>query len=176
LQVHRKKLGRILFIPRAVNYTQDPQTLGDFTKQNLRWQRGLFQGLKKYKVGRQLHLIDMSIGYQLLLVMIYLLQLFVLVPMIIIMTGNWMIIPVMLATDFVANSIIALGSSVAIRRWNLLGAMPYFYFLRWLELGIFIRAFFEVIILKRFQTDVKGWETKGRRYKLSTEALQDVAQ
>lgn len=176
LQVHRKKLGRILFIPRAVNYTQDPQTLSDFIKQNLRWQRGLFQGLRKYKVGRQLHLIDMSIGYQLLLVMIYLLQLFVLIPMIIVMTGNWMVVPVMLATDFVLNSLIALMSSVVVKRWNLLGAMPYFYFLRWLELGIFIRAFFEVIVLKQFQTEIKGWETKGRRYRLSTEALQDVAQ
>lgn len=176
LQVHRKKLGRILFIPKAINYTQDPQTLRDFIKQNLRWQRGLFQGLKKYKIGRQIHLIDFSIGYQLLLVLIYLLQIFVLVPMIIIMTGNWLVIPVMLAADFVMNSIIALLSSVVIKRWALLGTMPYFYFLRWLELGIFLRAFFEVVVLRRFQTDIKGWETKGRRYKLSTEALQDVAQ
>jgi len=175
LQIHRKKLGRILFIPQAVNYTQDPQTIKDFIGQNLRWQRGLFQGLKKYKVGRQIHLIDLSIGYQLLLVMIYLLQLFVLVPIIIIITGSWLVIPIMLAADFVLNSLIAVLSSAVIRRWDLLGAMPYFYFLRWLELGIFLRAFVEVIVLKKFQTIKSGWETKGRRYSLSSEALRDVS-
>jgi cellulose synthase/poly-beta-1,6-N-acetylglucosamine synthase-like glycosyltransferase len=175
LQVHRKRLGRIVFIPRAVNYTQDPQTLSDFIKQNLRWQRGLFQGLKKYKVGRQVKLIDLSIGYQLMQVLIYLLQMFVLIPMIVIMTGEWIFIPTMFAADFILNSMIALGSSVVIRRWTLLGAMPYFYFLRWLELGIFLRAFFEVIILKRFETQSKGWDTEGRRYVLSTDALQDAS-
>jgi len=51
LQVHRKKLGNIVFIPKAINYTQDPQSLGDFCKQNMRWQRGFFQGVKKYRIG-----------------------------------------------------------------------------------------------------------------------------
>ncbi len=175
LQIHRKKLGRIVFIPKAINYTQDPQTLKDFIKQNRRWQRGLFQGLKKYKIGRQAHLIDLSIGYQLLLVLVYMIQLLVLLPMIIGMTGNWMLIPVIIAADFVVNSLIALFSSIAIRRWNLIGAMPYFYFLRWVELIIFIQSFGEVIILKKFQTEeTKGWDTSGRRYALSTEALRDV--
>jgi cellulose synthase/poly-beta-1,6-N-acetylglucosamine synthase-like glycosyltransferase len=176
LQVHRKKLGRILFIPKAVNYTQDPQTLSDFIKQNLRWQRGLFQGLKKYRIGRQLHLIDLSIGSQLFMVLLFLVQIFVLVPMVIIMTGNWTIIPTILAADFILNSVIALFSSVVTKRWYLLGAMPYFYFLRWLEVGIFFRAFFEVIVLKRFQTEVRGWETTGRRYSLSKDAMRDLAQ
>ena len=175
LQIHRKKLGRIVFIPKAINYTQDPQTLSDFIKQNLRWQRGLFQGLKKYKIGRQLHLIDLGVGYQLLLVLVYLFQLTVILPMIIIMTGNWMLIPALVAADFVVNSIIALASSAVIKRWNLLGAMPYFYFLRWLELGIFLQAFVEVIILKKFQSDEeKGWDTNGRRYALSSEAMRDI--
>ena len=174
LQVHRKKLGRILFIPKAVNYTQDPQTLSDFMKQNLRWQRGLFQGLKKYQIGRQLHLIDISIGYQLMVVLIYLVQLFVIIPMTIAMTGKWILIPTIIAGDFVINSIIALLSSAAIKRWNLIGAMPYFYFLRWVELGIFLWAGIEILILGKFQTESRGWETRGRRYQLSVEALKDI--
>ncbi|MEK7152859.1 MAG: hypothetical protein AAB834_02855, partial [Patescibacteria group bacterium] len=66
-------------------------------------------------------------------------------------------------------------SSVIAKRWNLLGALPYFYFLRWLEVGIYLTAFFEVMILKRFQSEIKGWGTEGRRYKLTSDALQDVA-
>lgn len=174
LQVHRKKLGRIKFIPRAINYTQDPQTISDFCKQNLRWQRGFFQGVKKYKIGLRPRRIDLSLGYQMLQTLLYLLQMFILIPYVITVTGNWLIIPIMFAADFIIMSIITLASSAAIKRWNLFGALPYFYFLRWLELGIFVTAFVEVILLGKFQTETRGWDVQGRRYKLSAQALQDT--
>ena len=175
LQVHRKKLGKIKFIPKAVNYTQDPQTFRDFCKQNLRWQRGLFQGITKYRVGFKFRRIDASIGFQLFQLLIFLTQFFILIPMIIIMTGDWMILPTLLVIDFIVNSAIAIWASFAAKRWNLLGAMPYFYFLRWTEMVIFLIAFFEVVILGRFKNEMKGWETQGRRYALSAKALSDTA-
>jgi cellulose synthase/poly-beta-1,6-N-acetylglucosamine synthase-like glycosyltransferase len=175
LQVHRKKLGNILFIPKAVNYTQDPQTLTDFCKQNMRWQRGFFQGVQKYKIGRHGQRIDMSLGFQMFQTLLFLAQLFILLPYVLIMTGNWMIIPVIIAADIVVNAGIALFSSVAAKRWMLIGALPYFYFLRWIEIGIYVKAFFEVIIMKRFQDEIIGWSTAGRRYELSKQALIDVA-
>lgn len=175
LQVHRKKLGKIKFIPKAVNYTQDPQTFKDFCKQNLRWQRGLFQGISKYRVGFKFKKIDASIGFQMFQVLIFLTQILILIPMVIIMTGNWMVIPTLIAIDFIINSAIAIWASVAVKRWNLLGAMPYFYFLKWTEVVVFLIAFFEVIVLGRFKDDMKGWETEGRRYALSAKALSDTA-
>lgn len=174
LQVHRKKLGRILFIPEAINYTQDPQTLADFYKQNVRWQRGFFQGVKKYKIGRDIQRIDISLGFQMMQSLIFFLQLFVLIPLIIATTGNWMVIPVAIAADIALNGIIALLASMKIKRWNLLGALPYFYFLRWVEILIFAIAFFEIMVFKKFQPSEKGWGTEGRRYKLNTSALADV--
>lgn len=175
LQVHRKKLGKILFIPQAVNYTQDPQTLTDFCKQNMRWQRGFFQGVKKYKIGMRGQLIDVSLGFQMFQTILFLLQLLVLLPFILITTHNWMIIPAIIAADIIVNGMIALFSSVAAKRWMLIGALPYFYFLRWLEIGIYLIAFVEVILLGRFQTEILGWSTAGRRYELSKQALLDVA-
>lgn len=175
LQVHRKKLGKILFIPQAVNYTQDPQTLTDFCKQNMRWQRGFFQGVKKYKIGMRGQLIDVSLGFQMLQTVLFLLQLFVLLPFILITTHNWMIIPAIIAADIIVNGVIALFSSVAAKRWMLIGALPYFYFLRWIEIGIYLIAFVEVMLLGRFQTEILGWSTAGRRYELSKQALLDVA-
>jgi biofilm PGA synthesis N-glycosyltransferase PgaC len=175
LQVHRKKLGRIKFIPGAINYTQDPQTLDDFWKQNLRWQRGFFQGVKKYRIGLKRQLIDVSLGFQMLQTVFFLVQLFVLLPLVIYATGNWMVIPVAIAADFILNGIIAVASSVVVKRWNLLGALPYFYFLRWIEIGAYLTGFFEVMILRRFQSEIKGWGTEGRRYKLTNDALKDVA-
>jgi poly-beta-1,6-N-acetyl-D-glucosamine synthase len=175
LQVHRKRLGRIVFIPGAVNYTQDPQTLTDFCKQNLRWQRGFFQGVKKYRIGLHRQRIDISLGFQMLQTIFFLVQLLILFPLVIYLTGNWWIIPVAFAADILLNGFIALAASAVAKRWNLLGALPYFYFLRWTEIGVYMWAFVEIMILKRFQSETKGWGTEGRRYKLSSDALQDIA-
>lgn len=175
LQVHRKKLGKILFIPKAVNFTQDPQTLKDFCKQNMRWQRGFFQGVKKYKIGLHGQRIDISLGFQMFQTILFLIQLFVLLPWVLIATGNWMVIPIIIAADIIVNAAIALFSSIAAKRWMLIGALPYFYFLRWVEIGIYIIAFIEVIILRRFQDDSIGWSTADRRYELSQQALLDAA-
>lgn len=175
LQVHRKRLGRVAFIPQAVNYTQDPQTIREFFKQSLRWQRGFFQGVKKYKIGIRAGRIDISIGLQLMQTLIFLLQMFILFPIIIAVTGNWLLIPVIFAADFIIMGGVTLFSSFASRRWILFGALPYFYFLRWVEIMVFVVAFVEVMILRRFQDDIKGWSTVGRRYKLSRQVLKDVA-
>lgn len=175
LQVHRKQLGEILFIPKAVNYTQDPQTLQDFWKQNIRWQRGFFQGVKKHKIGTKIQLIDFSIGFQMLQTVLFLMQLFILVPLIWAYTHNLMYIAVLVSADIVVNGLIAIFASVAARRWMLIGALPYFYFLRWIEIVIYFVAFIEVIILGKFQDKVVGWSTADRRYKLSKQALADTA-
>lgn len=175
LQVHRKKLGKILFIPQAINYTQDPQTLRDFCKQNLRWQRGFFQGVMKYRIGLRRQRIDLSLGFQMAQTFFFAIQMLILVPFLIYALQSWMIVPVMIAADFALMGLVAIGSSVIAKRWTLLGALPYFYFLRWLEIGIYFMALFEVIVLGRYKSDIKGWATEGRRYKLDEAALQDVA-
>lgn len=176
LQVHRKKLGKIRFIPQAVNYTQDPQTLHDFIKQNQRWQRGFFQGVVKHKIGRRFQKIDLSLGYQMLEALFYLAQMLIVVPLIIIATGKWIILPTIMLGDFAILALFAVFSSVAIKRWSVLKSLPYFYFLRWIELGVFVSAYVEVIIMHRYRDDIVGWSVKGRRYAIDQNALKDVAQ
>ena len=47
IQVHRKKLGKIVYQKHAVVSTQDPRTLRDYVKQMYRWHTGAWQvGLK----------------------------------------------------------------------------------------------------------------------------------
>lgn len=176
LQVHRKKLGKIRYIPEAVNYTQDPQTLRDFVKQNLRWQRGFFQGVLKYKIGLRPHAVDLGLGYQMLELLFYLIQMFVLLPYIVILTGRWQIIPIVIGSDFLVTCALAVFSAVAARRAAILGSLPYFYFLRWVEIGTVVIAYFEVIAMRKFRAQTfKGWSTKGRRYALDAKALKDTA-
>jgi cellulose synthase/poly-beta-1,6-N-acetylglucosamine synthase-like glycosyltransferase len=175
LQVHRKKLGRIVYIPKAINYTQDPQTFKDFCKQSVRWYTGFFQGIQEHRIGLRKQRIDIGIGLQLLQTVFFLVQVLVLFPIILIQTHHWMAIPLAISIDFILTSIITIFSAAAIRRWTMLGVLPYFYFLRLTELAIYFTAFFKVLALRRYEGDERGWATKDRRYKIAAAAMQDVA-
>lgn len=51
LETHRRKLGRIRYGSRAWAWIQDPTTIGDFYKQNLRWLWGTNQGIVGHRIG-----------------------------------------------------------------------------------------------------------------------------
>jgi poly-beta-1,6-N-acetyl-D-glucosamine synthase len=175
LQIHRKRLGRIKFIPAAVNFTQDPKTLADFYNQTLRWQRGFFQGVRKYKIGLKPHRIDISIGYQLFETLLYLVQLFVIVPYALFVLDDARLLGYIAIGDVIVLGILTVFSAIAAGRMSLLLVMPYYYPMRMLELTIFMVAFFEIMVLGRFKNQAKGWRTEGRRYQVNPEALRDVA-
>lgn len=58
LETHRRGLGRVVYAPRATALLQDPTTLRDWYKQNLRWLWGTFQGIIGHRVGRQVSGFD----------------------------------------------------------------------------------------------------------------------
>lgn len=178
LQFHRLKLGKIKYIPGAVNYTQDPQTLSDFCKQTARWHRGFFQGVRKYKLGMRPQAIDAYVGFQLFETLLFIAQIFVLLPLIVINTHphRWQAIPTVFLANYLVITLIAMFSALAARRPSILSVLPAFYFMAMLELGIFVKSFVEVILLRKFQSQVVGWQTEGRRYKLNKYALRDTAQ
>ncbi len=176
IQVHRKKLGKIKFIPEAVNYTQDPQTLRDFIKQNQRWQRGFFQAFTKYRIGTKPQPLDIGLVYQMIELVFYLVQMFVLIPYVLIQTGNWGLIPLVAVADSFVLIVLALFSALAAKRLSILLCLPYFSLLRALEVAVFIQAFIEVVVLRKFRKKVHGWDVAGRRYALNEKALKDVAQ
>jgi poly-beta-1,6-N-acetyl-D-glucosamine synthase len=175
LQFHRNKLGKVCYIPKAVNYTQDPLTYRDFSKQTARWYRGFFQGLRKFKIGSRFERIDLSIMYQLFEVMATLLQFAVLLPWVIWTTHNWLLAPLMFMTDFAVVVLTALFATVAAKRLSIVTALPMFYVLRWTEISIFVWAFIEIMLLRRYRVKTIGWQVAGRRYQLNPEALKDVA-
>lgn len=176
LQFHRNKLGNVCYIPKAVNYTQDPLTYRDFSKQTARWYRGFFQGIRKFKIGSRFERIDMGILYQLIEVSLYLVQFLILVPWVIVMTGDWIILPTLLFADFMIVVFMALFATAATKRLSLVSALPMFYVLRWTEVIIFTWALIEVVILRRYRTKMTiGWQVAGRRYKVDESALIDIA-
>jgi cellulose synthase/poly-beta-1,6-N-acetylglucosamine synthase-like glycosyltransferase len=62
VQVHRKRLGRVLYVRDAVSHTQDPRRLKDYIGQVTRWYSGAWQvmRLRALPVGRQR--IDLEFG------------------------------------------------------------------------------------------------------------------
>ncbi len=176
LQIHRKRLGRIRFIPEAVNYTQDPKTIRDFCKQTARWQRGFFQGVRSYRIGTHRQRIDISIGYQLFESAFYMLQICLIFPYLYFHEHNLHLFALIFIGDYTVLSVLAILAASAARRPSILIALPYYYPLRLLELSIFVAAFFEVMVFRRYNGDAVGWETRGRRYALEEKALKDVAQ
>jgi len=177
LQFHRKKLGKIKYIPGAVNYTQDPLTFNDFCKQTSRWHRGFFQGVRKHKIGTKPQAIDIYIGYQLTETAIYLLQMCVVLPLIVANTHphRWVAIPSVLLADYLVITCLALFTAISAKRYSILSVFPLFYLMRMVELFIFLKAFVEVIVLRRFKEQIVGWQTEGRRYSLDSNALKDAA-
>lgn len=52
LETHRREYGTVVYAPRARALLQDPTTMRDWYRQNLRWLWGTFQGVLGHRVGR----------------------------------------------------------------------------------------------------------------------------
>jgi biofilm PGA synthesis N-glycosyltransferase PgaC len=62
IQIHRKRLGRVLYVREAISHTQDPRRLRDYIGQVTRWYSGAWQVMRLHRlpIGRQR--IDLEIG------------------------------------------------------------------------------------------------------------------
>jgi hypothetical protein len=66
---------------------------------------------------------------------------------------------------------VTLWSAAINRRPDIIGAFPLFYFLRFVNLVAFFKAWFEIVVQHKFSTDAPGWSTAGRRYRIATDAV-----
>lgn len=169
MQLHRQKLGRIQFIPEAVAYTQDPKSVADYSKQITRWNRGGLQSMRRHRIGRKLSPIDMYLSYQIFQNFLFFACYLIWVPYLAVSKGN----PAYIASAFVLDVWITFIMTLLVcmrsKRWDAISAFPFIYVMRWLSLGIFLKAFFEVIILRRFKTHKGTWENSGaRRYSVAS--------
>src|SRR5919108_479400 len=53
LEQHRRKLGKIVYVPEARAHIQDPTTMKAWYRQNVRWLWGTFQGIRGHACGRR---------------------------------------------------------------------------------------------------------------------------
>lgn len=169
LQLHRLKLGKVQFIPKAVAYTQDPKTLKDFVKQITRWNRGVMQGMRRHGIGKQFNRLDAYLTYQVLQNLTFFLAYFVLMPFIAITQQSFAVIAITFLYDVVITALMTVMVAARARRWDILAAFPHIYAYRWVSIAVFLKAFTEVTILGRFKHTNGTWTTV-ERYEPTTAA------
>ncbi|MGH7490235.1 MAG: hypothetical protein ACREMY_32205, partial [bacterium] len=135
----------------------------DYSKQITRWYRWNFRGMQRHGIGRKFQRIDAYITYVLFEQFLLLIEL-ITIPVLAVADHA----PYLLATAFLADLTVFLATTMWVaalnRRADIVEAFPLFYVLRFANLAIFLKAFVDVIILKKYQTtDRPGWETKDRR-------------
>ena len=172
MQLHRHKLGRVQFIPKAVAYTQDPRDVKDYAKQITRLDPGRLPHHLRYKVGRRPHLIDAYLGYQIIQNLLFFVSYLIWVPYLTYTRHSPAVIATAFVVDVYVTFIITLLAAARARRWDVVSAFPQVYLLRWLSLGVFLKAFFEVVILRKFRHTDGVWENHStRRYVVDSTQL-----
>jgi cellulose synthase/poly-beta-1,6-N-acetylglucosamine synthase-like glycosyltransferase len=167
LQIYRHGLGKIQFIPQAKAYTQDPLTLGIFIKQITRWNRGILQVMLRHKVWRSNQKIDWYLKYQILQNILFLVNFLIWVPYLAIYQFGPPALAIAFLYDVAITFIFTVFSAARVNRPDILPAFPLIYAFRWLSIGVFFKAFTEVIIFKKFRLTNGIWTNDAnRRYKL----------
>lgn len=169
LQIHRRKLGKIAYVPEAKAYTQDPKDYHDFTVQVARWYRGFFQGIKKYGIGLKLNRIDGYIGYMIGETVLMTIELAAVIALGLMSQRGLYVASVYVLADIAFQLGWTVFAAYINNRWDILKAFPLFYVLRFTNLYIFYKSFVEVVILKKFTDTKPGWDTRGRRYRIQTQ-------
>ena len=169
MQIHRQKLGQIQFVARAKTYTQDPQDFKDFTDQVNRWYRGFFQGVMSHRIGLKGRRIDWYVLWLLGQNTYYGAMTFLVIPAMAILLHRPYLISLIILGEIISDLVITLLAAWRAGRPDIVWAFPYFPLLRLTGLLLFYRAFFEVVILRKFKhKDHKpGWDTEGRRYRIT---------
>jgi len=165
MQLHRQKLGKVQFIPSAVAYTQDPRNLKDYTKQITRWNRGGLQSMLRYKIGRRASPIDAYLTWQIMQNLLFFVSYLIWVPYLTITRHSSSVVATAFVVDVLITFTITFLVAVRTKRWDVISAFPQVYALRWVSLAVFLKAFVEVVILRKYRTADGVWENSGaRRY------------
>ena len=151
IQVHRKKLGKIIYQKRAVVSTQESPTIRDYTKQMYRWHTGAWQVGLKYGMLTGMSKIDLE--YKLLMGEgVIFATLFLLLPV-------WLVTFPRLALcavgmDMVVLAFLSVICAVCDCRFDVCMYALLYPLLRFLDCSIFLYSFWKVVIQKK---EVRGW-------------------
>jgi cellulose synthase/poly-beta-1,6-N-acetylglucosamine synthase-like glycosyltransferase len=162
--IHRKKMGRIVFVDKGAVYTQDPNSLKAITKQLTRWYSGFWQNVLKHNVPWGGQMLDFEVT---------LIALSAVSNGLITLAGGFLFIagifnPVILRMflqQFVIDIFLLMIPTIAYtayknKNWRIFTFLPHIYFLRVYSVLIFMHCFTKVM----FGKDAAQWD-RTQRYK-----------
>jgi biofilm PGA synthesis N-glycosyltransferase PgaC len=146
IQIHRKKLGKIVYQPDAHVTTQDPRTLRDYFNQMKRWHTGTWQISKKHHLYRGLKKIDFE--FKLLMTEGLLLSLFIMFfPIGLVIWPKTFIKG--LGIDALVMLVVTVFCGIMDRRWDVIYYYPVYEFMRFVDAFVFLKSFWEISVRKR---------------------------
>ena len=156
-QIHRKRLGKIAYAPRARVETGVPVGLGDYLKQIKRWDRGWHYALRKHRMPLGLQWVDLVAGLMSLEMLIAWVRLAMLLLLCVIGvgfgvhptlfgTGAATLLALSFSFDLVWLVGMGLVSSIALREWRIAAWTPLFPFFFLLDQAVNL---YSALTLKR---------------------------
>ncbi len=143
LEVHRRKLGRIVYAPRAAARVQDPTSGREWYGQNLRWLWGTMQGIRGHKIGRRASLFDLA---YLGLILDWVLYVVGWPAMLAFATLTSGIDPLRMVVVYLAGYFAwSVIGAIALRRWALIPLFPALLVVDWVQRVNFVHAFVKTI-------------------------------
>jgi cellulose synthase/poly-beta-1,6-N-acetylglucosamine synthase-like glycosyltransferase len=163
VQIHRQNLGKTLYVPKAIVYTQDPKTIQDYIRQVRRWYTGTWQVILKHSIPWRRTRIDLEVGllcfeglvYGLLLTLLPLL-----LPFLFIFHWSWL--EKVTLFDLLMFSGLAIYAAFRNRRLDIFLRFPLFYIVRYLNACVFVQSFWRVYLKRKV---IKQWD-KVKRYQI----------
>ncbi len=156
IQVHRKRLGKIVYQKDALVSTQDPRTLRDYAKQLYRWDTGTWQTGRKYSMWSGLARIDweykLLMGEGLLFAMLYLL-----VPLWVVFYPRVALFGVGL--DWLVLIVLSLVCAVCDGRMDVLYCSPLYVVLRFVDCFVFVYSYWKTVVRRQ---QIRRWFTATR--------------
>jgi len=149
IQVHRKKLGSIVYAPEAETYTQDPNTIPDYAKQIYRWHSGAWQVGKKHKMFSGVAAIDWEFKFLMFEALIFSL-IYLMIPIWLLLWPHKVLrmLGIELAVFFVVAALVAIFQ----KRWDVLYSAPLFIIVRFIDCAILTWSFWRTIVLGKHDT------------------------
>jgi cellulose synthase/poly-beta-1,6-N-acetylglucosamine synthase-like glycosyltransferase len=156
VQIHRRKLGEIIYEPAAIVYTQDPNTLRGYIRQSYRWYFGLWQVLQKHSLPFRFKRLDFEVGLLVLEGLIFSLGL-VLSPIVLLLSPKTGLS--VAVGDQLLMAVFALYFAVSGKRKDIALYFPAFIVLRYTTALVFGWTFVRAVICRMARPE---WFTPAR--------------
>lgn len=142
-ETQRRKLGKIVYVPEATAYVQDPTDFRAWWKQNTRWLWGTCQAIYGHRVGRTKSWFDFWYVMLLFDWTFYLIGTPIMATIAIMNgIGN----PPLFAALYLSGYLIwASLAAIATKKWQLVFMFPVLLVIDWLYRAVFVRAIVKTI-------------------------------